>query len=69
MQKCLIYNHSAIPPVNIKLNQWYTLDELRNVYSFSLDYITAFFMPTNFGWEEIEEIYPKKKEDKKKESK
>ena len=61
MQKCLIYNHSAMPPANIKLGQWYTLDELRKVYSFSLDYITAFFMPTNFGWEEIKEIYPKKK--------
>lgn len=69
MQKCLIYNHPSVAPPNIQLGRWYTLDELRNVYGFSLEYITHFFMPTNFGFEELEEIYPKKKEEKKKDKK
>ena len=60
MEKYLIYAHPSIPPVGIKNGQWYSLEELKE--RFGLEYVTQFFMPTTFGWEEVEEIYPKKKE-------
>ena len=60
MTKYLYYNHPAVPPPNIKVGQWYSLDELKTMYS--MDYIVYYFFPANFGWESCEEIYPKKKE-------
>lgn len=60
MIKYLTYFHSSVPPIGIKLNQWYSLEELKE--KFTMDYIVNFFFPANFGWEEIEEVYPKKKE-------
>lgn len=61
MEKYLIYAHPSIPPVGIKNGQWYSLGELKE--KFDIEYITQFFMPSNFGWEECEEIYPKKKKE------
>jgi hypothetical protein len=58
MAKCLIYNHPSVPPVGINLGVWYTLEELKE--KFDLEYIVYRFQPTNFGWEEVEEIFPKK---------
>jgi hypothetical protein len=62
--KYLIYNHPAIPPVGIKVGVWYSLEELKE--QFSLEYIVFRFQPTNFGWESVEEIFPKKNKEKEK---
>ena len=67
MQKCLVYNHPAVPPVGIKVGIWYTLEELKE--KFDMEYIVYRFQPCNFGWEQVEEIFPKKKEEKKKDNK
>jgi homospermidine synthase len=64
MRKCLIYSHPAVPPAGIRIGEWYTLDELKE--RFSIEYITKFFQPANFGWEECEEIFPRKKKVKNK---
>lgn len=63
MEKCLYWQHPAVPPINIKAGQWYTLRELKELYD--MDYITTFFFPANFSWTDVEEIYPKKKDSKK----
>lgn len=54
MEKYLIYAHaSANPPPNIKLNTWYSFEELKQ--RFSLEEIKAFFNPTNFQSSELDD--------------
>lgn len=52
MSKYLIYVHPSVPPANIKVNTWYSLEELQ--VRFDLDYIKAFFHPANFSFSELE---------------
>lgn len=52
MTKYLVYIHPAIPPANIKLNTWYSLEELKE--RFSMEYIRQFFSPANFAWEDLD---------------
>ncbi len=59
MEKYLTYFHPAVAPSGIQLNRWYSLTELKE--KFDMDYIVYHFLPANFGWEECEEIYPKKR--------
>lgn len=54
MTRYLVYIHPSVAPAGIKVETWYSLEELQA--RFNLDYIKAFFTPANFGWEETEEI-------------
>jgi len=57
MTKFLVYCHPSVPSIGIKINTWYSLEELQLKYS--LEHIKCFFHPANFGWEEIEpEVKP-----------
>jgi len=62
MTKYCIYVHPSVPPVGIQIGQWYRFDELKE--RFTLEYITQFFSGANFGFEELEEIFPKKEREK-----
>ncbi len=52
MTKYLVYIHPSVPPANIKVGTWYSLEELQE--RFDSEFIKCFFTPSNFGWEEIE---------------
>ena len=52
MVKYCIYSHAAVPPANIKLEQWYALEELKE--RFTLDEIKLYFIPANFSLSELE---------------
>lgn len=58
MTKYLVYIHPAVPSCNIKINTWYSLEELQE--RFDLDYIKSFFTPANFAWEDLEVTTNKK---------
>ena len=51
MDRILVYNHPAVPPINIKLDKGYLLEELEK--EFSLDELKCFFKTENFEWDEI----------------
>ena len=67
MTKYCIYVHPSVPPVGIKVGVWYSLEELKE--RFTLEEIVFKFQGANFGFEELEEVYPKKKEVEKEVSK
>ncbi len=62
MEKYVIYNHPSTPPSDIKLGVWYKFEDMK--IRFGLDKVVFLFQPCNFGYEEIEEIFPKKKDKK-----
>jgi len=53
VDKILVYNHPAVPPVNIKLGRGYLLEELEK--DFNLEEMKCFFKDENFSWDEVEE--------------
>ncbi len=57
-KKFLVYAHPSVPPVNIKINVWYSLDELKE--RFDLEEIKHFFQPSNFAWEDLDKVDVKK---------
>lgn len=63
MEKYLVYCHPSIAPTNIKLNTWYSLNELKE--RFTIEEIKCFFTPCNFSFSELNNEN-KKKSDKNK---